>query len=536
MQGISQENTARIKKLNEPESIWQKLTNSAKEKTRLLEEIGNSGELSAIPGILEFVLVNDRKVAVAAAQAVILLLAEVSQEDLVWLDGQMRIRYIVTYGKWGGLEPAQLRVIQGLHTASAPLLGVASFHANGYIREKAIDLLAEMHNGDELSYLLIRANDWVPQVRAKAQYAIKMRIVSDYVGYFVRNIHLVERLSRSSSAGTDELTDMIFRLMMEPAARELLHAGFTSLDKYVRRMSYRLALIAPEEDVLLVLNMALHNHDSFIRSWGAKEAANILEEDELKGILPVILRDTYMPVRRTALMIIVEHFPEDAHDALIAALLDINATIRELARYHLRRIAPMDFAEFYREALNGKAGKELLGVICSVGETGIAADAERLLPFALQGVPRQRKVAIDAIARLAGDDYIQLFIDALVGSQVVLSNAGRVALKSRVHLVDTAMLTVLLRTSPYWHVRKNALLLLISSGKWSSLLHIIYALGDGDEHVDSLAKRAFQRWMWVSNRYFVAPTAEQQVQIRAALDADKITDIVRQDILFMLDH
>lgn len=44
-------------------------------------------------------------------------------------------------------------------------VGIATCHRSGFIREKAVVTLAECHSGTELPFLLVRLNDWIPQVR-----------------------------------------------------------------------------------------------------------------------------------------------------------------------------------------------------------------------------------------------------------------------------------------------------------------------------------------------------------------------------------
>ena len=217
-------------------------------------------------------------------------------------------------------------------------------------------------------------------------------------------------------------------------------SGFSSPNRHIRRASYRLALTVPGEYVPQVFDQAFRELDPIIRTCAARQASAVMEQDALRSMLSVIERDPYMPVRRIALKITIENFPDKAHQALLAALLDANATIREVARYYLRRMEPMDFAAFYREALATSTGNKLLGALHGIGESGIAADVERLLPYSARGTIRIRKAALHEIAHLQGDAHLSLFMEALVDAQPGLSNAGRDALLDRVYLIDTARL------------------------------------------------------------------------------------------------
>lgn len=533
------ETLARIEELQKPESLWQGIFRASEGKVRLLHEIGDSGEIAVIPDIIAFVLADDRKIAIVAAEAVSRLLSSASLEDLAWLDEQMRVGYLSYTGNstWHQLRLKQVEILTGMAEYAVTLLGMASFHGNGYIRERAITLLAEIRDGYALSFLLIRANDWVPKVRFAAQKAILARLIPEYAGHFVANLSLVGRLQRSERADYRGLIRSIFGLLQSLEVRAALHAGFTAADRQVRRMSYQLAVTAPGEDVPQLLNQAFHDRDPNIRTWAAQQAVAVLHEEALQRVVSMMAHDSYMPIRRTALQITVARFPANAYAALFIALLDTNATIREVARYYLRRQAPMDFAAFYRDALETCMGNDVVGAIHGIGETGTAADAERLLPFAFEGSIRRRKAAIAEIAHLQqGDRYLSLFSEALVDALPGLSHAGRDALLDRAYLLDTGWLAQRLQTSPYVHVRKNVLRLLARLGKWPSLPYLIRATCDTDARIVQMATRLLKRWLLSSNRYFIAPTAAQLAEIRAALEDCPVGlgEEERRLILFML--
>jgi hypothetical protein len=79
------------------------------------------------------------------------------------------------------------------------LLGLCASHGNGYVREAAVARLAQVQNGLEVGFLILRANDWVPSVQIRAQTALMSRlnlIRQDLQGDFavqsgvLRQIHL----------------------------------------------------------------------------------------------------------------------------------------------------------------------------------------------------------------------------------------------------------------------------------------------------------------------------------------------------------
>ena len=56
------------------------------------------------------------------------------------------------------------------------LYGLVSMNNSGYIREKALHYLEKVPSSEALPYLLLRLNDWVPQISAKALQVIDHKI------------------------------------------------------------------------------------------------------------------------------------------------------------------------------------------------------------------------------------------------------------------------------------------------------------------------------------------------------------------------
>jgi hypothetical protein len=69
------------------------------------------------------------------------------------------------------------------------------------------------------------------------------------------------------------------------------------------------------------------------------------------SVLDRLPHDSSMPVRREALAILAEQFPDRAEETWTRLLLDRSAPIRELARFHLARLGIRDLAARYRNAV-----------------------------------------------------------------------------------------------------------------------------------------------------------------------------------------
>jgi hypothetical protein len=171
------------------------------------------------------------------------IISELSPLDLAALDQCVReswtaYRYY-NLQNWQALRPSDVgRLAQSKFATS--LVGLASFHLNGHVREAAVAELASQRTGKELPFLLIRLNDWVPQVREAAASAVQARIKSAYAVHLLANISLVFRL-RVCGRVEKKFVDDICGLLKGAECEKILRAGTTSKDKAVRRISFQLA-------------------------------------------------------------------------------------------------------------------------------------------------------------------------------------------------------------------------------------------------------------------------------------------------------
>jgi HEAT repeat protein len=520
MRSVSAQTKALVDLLNSPIGVWEKISGGRNDR-ELLTQISDAGEPAAIVYITPFVLSEKRELAGAAVAAVERLFAAVPPEDLARLDVTFRMRspYVGRYSmKWHSLKPADVKKLEGLGSDSVALLGLASFHSSGYVREEAIKRLNQRSGGAELPLLLIRLNDWVLHVRAAAQRAVMSRLSPYQASRFVTNLALLPRLKQTERSDHRPVVEAIENLLKNTECREALLQGLKSSSRLIRRSSFKLAVDATEADTMSILERALDDADTIIRLWAARRIAAELDGQNLNKLLALMRGDHFMPVRREALRAVLGRVPDQALVELRLALLDPHVSMREEGRYELRKREEIDFAAFYRQALSSAGESELTTVISGVGESGAARDDSLLIPYTLHKSGKVRKAAIKAMSRLNGGAHLAVFINALQDEVPGVSREGQRALARKVTLVGGESLWEVFNATRYPFVRRNALYLLTLLGKWDSICFLIKATGDSDEEIASNVRLYIDRWLRQFNRRFTAPTGEQLTRLRQALE------------------
>jgi len=235
MRSLSPSTKALIVRLNETESLRDRLLGTGINRTELLDQIGKAGEPAAIPSLVPFLLDRREDVVTSAAGAVMRLVSTLSPADLAWLDEQMRISSLYWSGDWPRLRPEGLTRFWRLRAASTTVMSLASFHASGYVREEAIRQLANVTDGSELPFLLIRLNDWVEPVRNRALHVVQGRVTPGYASHFLRNLPLIFRLRESGRADHSTFVARATDLLKSEPFRPELWKSITSGDRQLAR-------------------------------------------------------------------------------------------------------------------------------------------------------------------------------------------------------------------------------------------------------------------------------------------------------------
>jgi HEAT repeat protein len=319
-----------------------------------------------------------------AARAAAAILGRATADDLGWLERNRPAGY--HYDSWGSLRPADLGTPPLLpQSSSAPVVALASMHSSGYLREAAVRLLATCEDGMELPYLLLRANDWVPAVRAVAESVVRARLVPAYAARFVASLPLVEGLRGAGRVAHGPLVADIERLLCCEAAWPALLEALRAPSAPMRQAAARIAVLGG--NVGLVRSAATAR-DPVVARLGATAIAKTWSAEALRDVLPQLRRGS-PGVRWIALAATCDKLPAEAGPALREALFDPATSVRELARYRWDKLgdklglAALDFAAFYREALSTardvrpslSSGPALAVVLRGLAETGTEADA-----------------------------------------------------------------------------------------------------------------------------------------------------------------
>lgn len=504
-------------------ALWRKAGVASKRiMLPVLSKLAELGDERAIPCLSGVLGADEASIRDAVAHAVERLMPS-DPAGLVLLETTIRDRGAYASDAWWPNdrpqidrhipEPAARVVVAG--QPPTKVLGLLSFNPNGHTRELATRALAGRSDGEALAFLLLRANDWVPQVSEVARAALVRRCVPEQAARFVAMLPLVERLSAQRRVDNAGLVAQIEALITETegAVSALAMALASETNRDVRRAIAR--LLAARAVPIAGFERAFTDQDPVVRTRIVLGALKRGSGAEIRRWLPQLFLDPAPRIRSLAFQTADAKAPDALRAVLPELLFDGNFWMREFARQKLGR-ERRDFAELYATEIAKGDSPKLRAAIAGLGEVGIADDATVIVPRARTGSSATRQVALRALVSLLKEKAVPTLVEALGSAYEGVSKVAAELLLTRGLTAfgdDVAPLT----HAPAPHVRANALRAIAGIDKWDALIAALECAADSDARVVRAAQRILARWTYAPAELYSGPKGGQRERLRAAL-------------------
>lgn len=500
-------------------SNWWLLRPGREERiVALLEQIKERGEAAAFCIVARCLFESPKQIKTSASRTIHHLLSLVSPDRLIQLSntiGRPWGWYISD--DWDKLKPQGIFALLVDPDSQAAVLGLLSFHRNGYVRHEAIRRLADEKSGEELQYLLIRQNDWVGIVAEEAQSAIKERLAPNYLPHFIRCLPLVVHLFSFTRHNLSSVIRTVVEMLVRPEHDALLIKVISTSSLPICRAVVRVALEIPGQHRARVIGYGLLSTDAMLRLICAKRAGESVEGLALQEVTTVLQEDQFVPVRREGFSLEAKLNPEAASTIWQRALLDSSASIRELARYSLGKNGFFDAAGFYRRII-AENGISLV-TASGLAECGDDTDLVVIRTFLSHRQKRFRVVGLRGIARVAGEQAVDDLVRSLLDVSPSVVHEAKRQLERLSSEAPSEALFAIVNEATGEYARRYAVQLIFDKGKWQSLPWLIRIASLPEESVASLARRLTEAWFSppLCNRVFTKPTAGQRKAIDEAI-------------------
>lgn len=468
------------------------------EKKKLIYEIALSGDFEAIIP-LSILMISDSRLHGCCLKAVKNLIRLSGLKNLVSLELRFRTSQWNYNSQWQHLSPKRLVHLINGSKDDALILGLLSFHGNGYIREEAVRLLSQINSGCEIPFLVLRINDWVPQISKLAEESVKKRITKRKMKMMTEIFWLISRLDDQERAQKTDIASEFKNLYyhdFDQIKKDLLTEDFLTRREIIKNFPDE--LISKE-----LVKICLSDNDCLVRS----HALSILERhlSLWPDLVNHMIRSPYQNVRSKA--VYFSTGLDDAPEKLKVLAFDKSNRIRESAVFYLNKIQNFNAREEYLSRIPEPFAIEALA--CH----GNTKDIPLIVNLVSSERKKVRRAALTALGHISGDGHEEFFFTCLGSdSDDVVINAVKQLIKIKA-AIDPDDLIRRIKTC-----RKQVLLSLLKLTQNMNKIRKILVLADVYSRVKSESLRSqilvrIERSLDLSNPVYTVTDEERKLKL-----------------------
>lgn len=386
----------------------------------------------------------------------------------------------------------------------------ASFHPNGYLRERAVKRFASRQG--TLPYIALRLGDWAEPVRRAAQEAFGQRLPACDDRELLAAYPFLTKLRRSERGCYQEVEPLLMENLRTVYGRGSLLRGFTEGTLPARKQCLTMMMQMRPTDMGLLLCYYDNEKDPFLRReivdylFGSAQPAQVWE------MANRFLNDPFPKNRAHALRSYYERDRLRAADYARDRLLDKNSLVRTTAQDILREVRPdFDLRGMYINALQENPRVAIAGI----GETGSAADCSLIGPYLQSGVSGEVRAAAAALMRLQPQLYGGAVTELLLSEDAAVVKAV-VRVLTRYDGLDFDRVCEIACAVSDEKAQYRITRLLCGAMKWPRVIWLLRVrLHTHNEKVLALTEREIFSVLSGYNRFFyVRPMASQIAQMQ----------------------
>lgn len=299
------------------------------------------------------------------------------------------------------------------NTTDLQALVASSRHWDGYIRQAALERLANIESTETLKVALARQNDWVEPIRKLARTIAFSYLVPERTSYVLANLAEIRALVDKRRDDHASFLREVRKLVAEPDVQSLLTDQFLTLSPATARFVFGYMQTWQGDRVLAAIRRAACHDDCLLRLSVVQ--ACVARAPYLEPLLWDLLADNHPRVRQAALRALWEMAVEPGSRATLlrSALLDPSASLRELAIWYAKADR-FPLASFADELLAAhESGTPIsVGLIGFLGLLGDRRHLEIVEEAARDKFASVRLVAMTAKVRL-GDSKNDIVLRAM---------------------------------------------------------------------------------------------------------------------------
>jgi len=159
---------------------------------------------------------------------------------------------------------------------------------DGYKRESAARRLGLLGDPTAIPKLIVRVNDWVPQVRDTAREALLRLLVPENAFVFAENLPQIYHLEHCGRDNHEEIIQRVIDFLVLPENKQVLQNAVLSEKPKVARAAVNLLLQHFSEDMEKTVLNCLQHPDVMVRSIAADQFRHF-SQNNLPSVLEIAI-------------------------------------------------------------------------------------------------------------------------------------------------------------------------------------------------------------------------------------------------------
>lgn len=394
-----------------------------------------------------------------------------------------------------------------------------SKHYDGFIRERAVRKLGELGDTAAIPALVIRANDWVRQIREAANFALEQLMVNENAESFLLSLPELEHLKRCGRKNHEEFVNNVKSFLSNEENITLVESQMLNSDYRVARLCTDIIKEHEATSRTRFLSRCFESDDVLVRLEGSKLLRTVEDPDDV--YLNQALKDSFMPIRREAFQICITK-RTFASESFTRFLFDKHSSIREIA-VRKSLVFEVDALAVYKEALlSDKATvankKQAIWGIAHLRTHDCLYLIHSFLKHESASLKKQSYMTLNSFE---GEQFNEKLLTCLREEGISLKKlAARLLIKNRAPLEAKELLAIY-HSALDSETLQVTLFLSRSINKWERFIYLLSLLASEQKFnvsdTDEINK-AISRWHWDFNRISTQPSSDQINQVKALID------------------
>lgn len=474
------------------------------------------------------------------------VLQRLDENGILWISREARhfgSAYGNSFSAWAELRQPDVAKLNIFGDASASLMCLCSVHANGYVRQAAVERLANYRGALSMAFLLLRINDWVRPVRAFARLSIFGRLHEARQGdrgrfdELLENLALAQRIERWSRDDHGPVRDAIRATLAKYPVDDLLERAHETKIGARQLRIFRLMFEHHPEARFKIIQHGLNSRNGAVRFWTAREAVRSLSLEELNSFINAMQNDPLAIVRYEAVFALATKLRPNDNAILIPFLVDTSPDVRFLSAYYLDK-NKFDVRGYYLRLVAEVTDSTLAAVIAAIGSRGKPGDETQIIRYCEHPSPEVRAAAVFTRGKLQRDREVDWILKALHDPHKSVVREAARQLDARVHIVSPHHLQEWLNWETRLSMRKLSLRIGAKLERWDALIFLLRAAARNDTQLYGDIERELERWLQRFIDWYNVPSSAQIRQLEEALPharrtlkdstLDGVADVVRR--------